>query len=165
MFLTIITASLLLITRNWQDWGELALPVMVGWKYFGMPIPTVFLVIGTITFVISILSMKVITGALSSTGDKLIEWRMKGRTGRQMQRINVREGMEKLRLGVAMKTPIEKRTMQDNIRILDYNAKELDNEEKKIIKEIEKEKLKEATRKRMKEKEEKIINTRVRYVE
>lgn len=108
MYLTIILATLLIITRNWEDYGALLLPVLVGWKYFGMPVPYSFMMGAGILFIINALSLKMITGALSSSGEKLIETYEKYgslRTAkehrarkRQEERINIKEEMEKIKM-------------------------------------------------------------------
>lgn len=64
-YLIFIMASLVIITRLWKDWAALALPILIGWQYFGARIPSVFFVIAGIIFVINTLSTDVITGALS----------------------------------------------------------------------------------------------------
>lgn len=61
----IILATLLLITRVWQDWGILLLPVSMGWKYFGAPIPYIFIVPAIIIFVLNVMSLKQLSGVIA----------------------------------------------------------------------------------------------------
>lgn len=106
MYITIIFATLMIITRKWSDWGTLLLPVLVGWEYFGMPIPTTFFIVGTIIFVVDIMSLKVITGAFEGivTTGKLIRskrFRQEAQLSRakwQNRRIDIKEEMERLKL-------------------------------------------------------------------
>lgn len=98
MFATIIGASLVMITREWSDWGVLLLPVLVGWKYFGMPVPVIFFVIASILFVVSTLSTKIITGSLSALGEQIGETTWKRRKiGKMKSAMNIREEMTKLK--------------------------------------------------------------------
>jgi len=69
--LTVIAATMALITRKIGDWKILALPVMVGWETFGMHIPWVFYTIAAMVFVIEIMSMKAVEGALGAVRDNL----------------------------------------------------------------------------------------------
>jgi len=69
--IVVIFATMALITRKLGDWKTLALPVMVGWKYFGMQIPWVFYVIGILVFVIDVMSMKAVEGVLGAVRDNL----------------------------------------------------------------------------------------------
>ena len=69
--LTIIVASMAIVTRRLGDWKILALPMMVGWQIFGMYLPWVFFVIGAILFVIEIMSLKAVEGALGAVRDTL----------------------------------------------------------------------------------------------
>lgn len=71
MMLIVIMGTLIIITRVPKDWATLTLPVMVGWEYFGVNIPYTFYTIGVIIFVINVLSLKVISGALSGIGEAL----------------------------------------------------------------------------------------------
>lgn len=97
LYLTIIVATMLLITRAWKDWGSLALPVMVGWRYYGMPIPYTFLIIASIIFVIDALSIKAFGGAF--TGIQNIASRTftrKGRLERLKRATDIKERVSKL---------------------------------------------------------------------
>lgn len=106
MYMIIIVATLLIITRKWSDFGELALPVMVGWRYFGMPVPSTFFLIGILTFVISTMSFKMITGAFEGISAGISALRDVGRFRAERslkkekyanRRIEIREEMEKLK--------------------------------------------------------------------
>lgn len=99
--LTIITATLAMITRKWSDWNTLALPVMVGWMYFGMPLSSTFLIIGVIMFVMDPVTMRVIAGSfegitqmMTSTGRVEAQ---KSRNTYMNRRIEAREEVEKLK--------------------------------------------------------------------
>lgn len=99
--LTIITATLAMITRKWSDWNTLALPVMVGWMYFGMPLSSTFLIIGVIMFVMDPVTMRVMAGSfegitqmMTSTGRAEAQ---KSRNTYMNRRIEAREEVEKLK--------------------------------------------------------------------
>lgn len=99
--LTIITATLAMITRKWSDWNTLALPVMVGWMYFGMPLSSTFLIIGVIMFVMDPVTMRVMAGSfegitqmMTSTGRVEAQ---KSRNTYMNRRIEAREEVEKLK--------------------------------------------------------------------
>jgi len=100
LYLTIILASMVMITRVWKDWATLALPVMVGWRYFGMPVPLIFMVLASIMFVVDVLSIRVITGALGTLGEGIKGLgkgtiTKKGRTEIALKRMNIKEEMKK----------------------------------------------------------------------
>lgn len=92
MYLIVIMGSLMLITRKFQDWATLALPIMIGWKYFGVDIPLVFLVTGAVIFIVDILSLRMIGGAFSGLGEFASK---EGRIRGKIRRLNVQEEMEK----------------------------------------------------------------------
>ncbi len=104
--IVVIFATMALITRKLGDWKTLALPVMVGWKYFGMQIPWVFYVIGILVFVIDVMSMKAIEGALGAVRDNLgmvgdyfanrSSYKGKGRLKRDARRMDIREEIKRL---------------------------------------------------------------------
>ena len=93
-YLTVLFATMIIITRRWSHWNSIALPVMVGWKYYGMPIPTVFLVIASLLFIIDIMSLSIITGAFSGLGELATS---KGRRLAMTRRINYKAEVRKLR--------------------------------------------------------------------
>lgn len=95
MVLTLLFASMLIITREWSDWGELALPVLVGWSYFGIVVPTTFMVIATIIFTLNIFSLKIISGALSSSVEKISEIGQKKKYGIPMDIKNEMKRVQK----------------------------------------------------------------------
>lgn len=168
MFLTIIFASLIAITRDWSDWGTIALPVMVGWKYFGMPIPTIFMVVGTIVFVINILSMKLITGALSSVGDKITEYAAKGKYGRFKHRMDVQKEMEKIKVDYAYSKPEKERTLDEVASIVAYRGKKDQDEQELLEKEVELERKRKTLRERyglINKGKKKVINIKEKFEE
>ena len=65
MYIIIIVASMVLITRKWSDYATLALPMLIGWGYFGMNIPFIFYAVASVIFVIDALSVEVISGAFT----------------------------------------------------------------------------------------------------
>lgn len=99
--LVIIGATLAFITRKAGDWKTLALPVMAGWQIFGMRTPWVFYAVAVMLFVIDVLSMKAMEGALGAVRDSLGVFTSTGRERRRLQRIkgrvNVKEELKKLR--------------------------------------------------------------------
>lgn len=133
MYIIVIATSLMIITRVWRDWATLALPVMVGWRYFGVQIPYVFLAIGTIMFIIDTLSIKTMSGAFegisSFIGDK---------SKLMFKRQRVREGAKRMRLKDEEAELI--RSMKPEIR--EKIMKSL--EDKRAIEEISREERREA---------------------
>lgn len=157
MYMTILVGSLAMISRNWQDWATLTLPVMIGWKYFGMPIPITFLVIGSIMFVIDILSFKVIAGSLAVVGEKIQDWGMKGRIGRELHRINIKDAMNSERVKVAEgRRKIGKEKIEDTMILENKKYKEIKDMEEKVYKENMKERMKEKLREEIKSKKKLI---------
>lgn len=67
--LFVIVATLLIITRRIEEWKTLALPVLVGWYYFGMDVPQVFFTIAIILFILDVISLKMITSGISVIGE------------------------------------------------------------------------------------------------
>lgn len=136
MYLIVIIASMIMVTRVWNHWEIIALPIMTGWKYFGLQIPTVFFVIGAILFVIGTLSTKVLSGALVGM-EEIITKRGKllSKSGREKAMLkgyktedikeNVRKKLEKIREAGSMKAyKEEKKRLKTEEELIKFAKKE-----------------------------------------
>lgn len=104
--LTIVVATMAIITRKLGDWKQLGLPVMVGWQYFGMYFPWVFYVIASLVFVVDIMSLKAVEGALGAVRDNLgmvgdyvagrKNYKGYGRLKRETRRMDIKEEIARL---------------------------------------------------------------------
>lgn len=102
---TIILASLLIITRKTSEWRTLLLPIMVGWRYFGMNMNWMFYTLASILFVVDGLSLKMLESALTSAVNEFRYIRQRGglrgtyREGslkKQKERMDIKEQMREL---------------------------------------------------------------------
>lgn len=92
----VLLATLLIITRNTSDWGQLLLPSMIGWNYFGVVFPNIFYILAVMIFVISTLSVNIVTKVISAGMQNVGEvFTRSGRTKRKFERMNIQEEMEK----------------------------------------------------------------------
>lgn len=120
----LILGTLLIITRVWKDWATLTLPVMVGWKYFGVNISYVFFTIATIMFVIDVMSIKVLSGALSGIGDAISHY-----TGNISRSTRAKRSLKRMEIKDAEKELISKYNLEN------INRKTKANWEKAIMNE------------------------------
>lgn len=103
--LVIIVATLALITRRTSDWKTLALPVMVGWKYFGMNMNWMFYAVAGIMFVVDAMSIQMIQSAIGAVSETIGYTRARGgirgarREGKlrtEKQRMDIKAEMQKM---------------------------------------------------------------------
>lgn len=146
--LVIIVASMAIVTRKLNDWKVLALPMMIGWQYFGMFIPWIFYVIATLVFVVEVMSMRAVEGALGAVRDGLGiigeyatnrgSYKGYGRLKREAKRMDIKEEIQRLQ---EKKDPELKRRREIFKRVED-TAYEKGIKEKYFPKLIEEEKKK-----------------------
>lgn len=142
MQLVIILATLIIITRKFSDWKELALPVMIGWMYFGMKMNWMFYAIATIMFVMSTVSTKMIEGAIGSVSQSISNIIDYGGLKKIRENRNLKVNKRKLDI----RTEMEKLQGEDNLRKIKSNL-----EMSKQLKEYESKKLEKNKRKQARE--------------
>ena len=79
--LMFLFGSLLIITRNFKDWGALALPIITGWHYIGFHYNRIFFIIAGIIFVVDALTLKTIEAGLISIQEGIIHRAKRTREG------------------------------------------------------------------------------------
>lgn len=70
--LMFLFGSLLIITRNYKDWGALALPVITGWHYSGFAYNQIFFILAGLVFVVDALTLKTIESGLMSIQEGIV---------------------------------------------------------------------------------------------
>ena len=130
--MTIILATMILLTRKISDWKTLAFPVIVGWHTFGLRMPWIFMVGAGTMFVIDNLSMQVMGNVIGrakgfisersfdTPKKKLIRRKFDRelkKTAFAKKRIDIKDEIEKLKIqgGEDYRYAIKEKKTRENI--------------------------------------------------
>lgn len=133
----IIVGTLVFITRDTKSWMSLALPVMIGWEYFGMNVPIAYMLIAGIIMVVDALSLDTMGSSLGGLADGIGKLATrKGRAEMRYERMDIRKEMQRKEDELTKAKMNRDPTIRKAIALNEIKKKEKE-EDRKMYKELE----------------------------